>query len=212
MIAPMTHCTTSEAWEATGWWRGARWVPSPNHGPRPPGQGVRLVVLHSISLPPGTYGGPEVEAFFQNRLDGSALAFFEQIRGLEVSAHFFIRREGEVVQCVATDRRAWHAGRSSWQGQDNCNDYAVGIELEGLEGDVFEPAQYASLVRLMQALAQRYPALQAVAGHEHVAPGRKADPGPGFDWAVLQERLGWPADCFASQAAACVSGGAKRFG
>jgi AmpD protein len=173
---------------------------------------VDLVVLHSISLPPGTYGGPEVEAFFQNQLDWTAHPFFEQIRGLEVSAHFFVRRDGEVVQCVATDRRAWHAGRSSWQGRDNCNDYAVGIELEGLEGDVFEPAQYASLVRLLLALARRYPSLRAVAGHEHVAPGRKADPGPGFDWAQLRACLGWPATCFASLSAAVVSEEAKRFG
>ena len=208
----MTPCMTSDVWAADGWWRGARWVPSPNHGPRPPGAVVDLVVLHSISLPPGRYGGSEVEAFFQNRLDWTAHPFFEQIRGLEVSAHFFVRRDGEVVQCVATDRRAWHAGRSSWQGRDNCNDYAVGIELEGLEGDVFESAQYASLVRLLLALAQRYPAMRAVAGHEHVAPGRKTDPGPGFDWALLRERLGWPADGFASQATAVVSEETKRFG
>ncbi len=203
---------TSDTWNDAGWWLGARWVPSPNHGPRPPEAGVDLVVLHSISLPPGIYGGPEVEAFFQNQLDWTAHPFFEQIRGLEVSAHFFVRRDGEVVQCVATDRRAWHAGRSSWQGRDNCNDYAIGIELEGLEGDVFEPAQYASLVRLLLALAQRYPSLRAVAGHEHVAPGRKADPGPGFDWAHLCACLGWPATCFASLSAAVVSEEAKRFG
>jgi N-acetyl-anhydromuramoyl-L-alanine amidase len=204
--------TSDDAWTSTGWWRPARRVPSPNHGPRPVGQTVRLVVVHSISLPPGRYGGPEVEAFFQNRLDWTAHPFFEQIRGLEVSAHFFVRRDGEVVQCVATDRRAWHAGRSSWQGQDNCNDYSVGIELEGSENDGFEPAQYTALVSLLRALAQRYPALQAVAGHEHVAPGRKTDPGPGFDWAVLQTQLGWSADRFASLAAASIPVAAKPFG
>lgn len=197
--APPDH--PAPEWFAEGWWRPARAVPSPNHGPRPPGVPVSLVVLHSISLPPGRYGGPEVEDFFQNRLDCGAHPYFELLRGLEVSAHFFVRRDGEVVQCVATSRRAWHAGRSSWRGQDNCNDYSVGIELEGLEGSTFEPAQYTALVTLMQALARLLP-LTAVAGHEHVAPGRKADPGPGFDWAQLRARLGWPADCFPDPAQA----------
>ena len=174
-------------------------MPSPNHGPRPAGAVVTLVVIHAISLPPGQYGGPQVEQFFQNRLDWDAHPFFQQIRGLEVSAHFFLRRDGEVVQCVPTSRRAWHAGRSSWQGQDNCNDYSVGIELEGADGQAFEPAQYASLVRLMQALAQHHGPL-AVAGHEHVAPGRKTDPGPGFDWPHLRAQLGWPAAGFPADA------------
>lgn len=212
MIAPMTPSPTFDEWDPAGWWREARWVPSPNHGSRPEGHDICLAVLHSISLPPGHYGGPEVEAFFQNRLDGTAHPFFEQIRGLEVSAHFFIRREGEVVQCVAADRRAWHAGRSSWRGREGCNDYSIGIELEGMEGDVFEAAQYASLVRLLQALARRYPTLQHVAGHEHVAPGRKADPGAGFDWARLQALSGWPADCFVTALSPQQSAGSKPFG
>lgn len=167
-------------WRA-GWWQAARAVPSPNFGPRPAGVAIDLVVLHSISLPPGEYGGDAIERLFTNTLDWSAHPYYEGIRGLEVSAHFVIRRDGEVLQFVSCDDRAWHAGRSSWQGRDNCNDFAIGIELEGLEGESFEPAQYAQLARLLQAIAQAYP-VRAVAGHEHVAPGRKRDPGPGFDW------------------------------
>jgi AmpD protein len=178
-----------------GWWAPARPACSPNQGLRPPGVRINLVVVHAISLPPGQYGGPEVEDFFLNRLDWAAHPYFEQIRGMEVSAHFFIRRSGELVQFVGTERRAWHAGRSSWRGQDNCNDYAIGIELEGLDGDVFEPAQYQALAGLLRELGQRYP-VEQVLGHEHVAPGRKADPGCGFDWAHLRDLLAWPADCF----------------
>ena len=169
--------------------------PSPNFGPRPPGANINLIVVHSISLPPGQYGGPEVEQLFTNTLDWDAHPYFQTIRGLEVSAHFFIRRTGEVIQFVSCDDRAWHAGRSEWQGRPNCNDYSIGIELEGLEGDTFEPAQYQSLATLCNQLAQQYP-IQHVVGHEHIAPGRKQDPGPGFDWALLQQLTGWPADRF----------------
>lgn len=174
-----------------GWWSGARAVPSPNWGERPPGTAIDLVVLHSISLPPGQYGGPEIEQLFTNTLDWSAHPYFETIRDAEVSAHFLIRRDGEVVQFVSCDKRAWHAGRSSWQGRDNCNDYSIGIEFEGLEGGPFEPAQYAGAARLIAALAQHYPIAQLV-GHEHVAPGRKKDPGRLFDWQGLWALLGWP--------------------
>lgn len=177
-----------------GWLREARACPSPNFGPRPAGAEIDLLVLHSISLPPGCYGGPEVEQLFTNGLDWDAHPYFGQIRGLEVSSHFFIRRDGELVQFVDTFDRAWHAGRSCWRGRDNCNDDSVGIELEGLEGDTFEPAQYRRLIRLIAQLALRHP-VRHVAGHEHIAPGRKLDPGPGFDWAHLQQlarqRLGW---------------------
>lgn len=178
-----------------GWWRHARRCDSPNFGPRPEGMAVDLLVIHSISLPPGVYGTDHVEALFTNRLDWSAHPYFEQIRGAEVSSHFFVRRDGEVVQFVDADARAWHAGRSSWRGREGCNDASVGIELEGLEGLHFEPAQYTALVRLCQALRQRYP-LRDIAGHEHIAPGRKQDPGPGFDWAFLQQHLAWPDRCF----------------
>jgi AmpD protein len=174
-----------------GWWGGAQALRSPNHGPRPAGAVVDLVLLHSISLPPGVFGGDQVAQLFTNQLDWSAHPYFEAIRGLKVSAHFLVRRDGQVLQFVSTDRRAWHAGVSSWRGRSNCNDYSVGIELEGLEGGQFDAAQYAALVPLLEALARRHP-LQAVTGHEHVAPGRKQDPGPGFDWQALQAWPGYP--------------------
>ncbi len=180
---------------APHWLPHVRHVPSPNFGPRPDPTDISLIVVHSISLPPGCFGGNEIEALFCNRLDWDAHPYFQTIRGMEVSAHFLIRRTGEVVQFVACDQRAWHAGRSHWAGRDNCNDFSIGIELEGLEGGLFDPAQYSALVDLCQRLARRYP-IRSVAGHEHVAPGRKADPGAGFDWALLQSRLAWPARCF----------------
>ena len=174
-------------WRA-GWWSGAQRCPSPNFGPRPEAQAPNLLIVHSISLPPGVYGGDEIERLFTNRLDWDAHPYFETIRGLEVSAHFLLRRDGTCLQFVSCDERAWHAGRSHWQGRDNCNDFSVGVELEGLEGGLFEPAQYRQLARLTRALAANYPIAEAV-GHEHVAPGRKADPGPGFDWARLRREL-----------------------
>ncbi|MFW2358197.1 1,6-anhydro-N-acetylmuramyl-L-alanine amidase AmpD, partial [Hydrogenophaga sp.] len=128
-----------------GWLATARHCPSPNHGPRPAGAQIDLIVLHSISLPPGVYGGPQVEQLFTNTLDWDAHPYFGQIRGMEVSAHFFIRRDGELVQFVDADARAWHAGASCWRGRDNCNDDSIGIELEGLEGEPFEAAQYDTL-------------------------------------------------------------------
>lgn len=193
----MRHADTGQPtladWDG-GWLREARRVPSPNFGQRPAGACIDLVVLHSISLPPGQYGGPEVEQLFTNTLDWDAHPYFGQIRGLEVSAHFFIRRDGALLQFVDTFERAWHAGRSSWRGRENCNDDSVGIELEGLEGDTFEPAQYERLARLLACLSVRHP-VQHIAGHEHIAPGRKLDPGPGLDWAHLQQlaarQAGW---------------------
>lgn len=178
-----------------GWLAAARHCPSPNQGPRPAGALIDLVVLHSISLPPGVYGGPEVEQLFTNTLDWDAHPYFGQIRGMQVSAHFFIRRDGELVQFVDADARAWHAGASRWRGRENCNDDSIGIELEGLEGEPFEAAQYATLSQLCRCLHERY-AVAHVAGHEHIAPGRKLDPGPGFDWARLQHDLGWPSAFF----------------
>ncbi len=174
-----------------GWWAHARRVASPNFGPRPPGLAgqVCLVVLHSISLPPGCYGGPEVEQLFTNTLDWDAHPYFDGIRGLKVSAHFFIRRSGEVLQFVSTLDRAWHAGASTWQGRDQCNDHSVGVELEGLEGSPFESAQYRALNALVRSLGCLHP-LTDIAGHEHIAPGRKGDPGPGFDWAELKNLMG----------------------
>ncbi|RYF71821.1 MAG: 1,6-anhydro-N-acetylmuramyl-L-alanine amidase AmpD [Comamonadaceae bacterium] len=182
------------AWDE-GWWRAARRLDSPNFGPRPAGVQIDLIVLHSISLPPGQYGGDEVQALFTNRLDWNAHPYFQQIRGLEVSAHFYVRRDGSVWQFVSCDARAWHAGASAWRGRSNCNDDSIGIELEGLEGERFDAPQYDALLRLMPALAQRYP-IAHIAGHEHIAPGRKQDPGPGFDWWRLRRQLNWPADHF----------------
>ena len=185
MLPTESAATTPDQpdWDA-GWWCGAARRPSPNAGERPAGCEVTLVVLHSISLPPGVYGGDEIERFFTNRLDTAAHPYFAQLAGLAVSAHFVLRRDGEVLQFVSCDRRAWHAGRSRWRGRDNCNDWSIGIELEGLEGERFEPRQYEVLVPLLDALAARYP-VREVVGHEHVAPGRKGDPGAGFDWAWL---------------------------
>jgi AmpD protein len=178
-----------------GWYRFARRLDSPNFGPRPAGAQVDLVVVHSISLPPGQYGGDEVQALFTNTLDWNAHPYFRQIEGLQVSAHFYVRRGGELWQFVSCDERAWHAGASHWRGRGNCNDDSVGIELEGLEGEPFEPAQYEALAAVCAALAQRYP-VRHVAGHEHIAPGRKQDPGSGFDWALLRRHLGWDASAF----------------
>jgi AmpD protein len=181
-------------WER-GWYRFAHRIASPNFGPRPQGAQVDLIVVHSISLPPGVYGGDEVRQLFTNTLDWDAHPYFEQIRGMQVSAHFFIRRDGALLQFVSCDDRAWHAGASSYRGRDNCNDDSVGIELEGLEGETFAPAQYEALAAVCAAIAQHYP-IRHVAGHEHIAPGRKQDPGAGFEWAVLQRDLGWPAEWF----------------
>lgn len=178
-----------------GWWAQARHCPSPNFGPRPEGAVVSLALVHSISLPPGVYGGAEIEQFFLNQLDVSAHPYFEALRGLRVSAHFLVRRDGECVQFVSCRERAWHAGASQWRGRANCNDFSVGIELEGLEGECFESPQYARLIELLRALAGDGQLLD-VAGHEHVAAGRKADPGRGFDWPRLVAGLGWPARCF----------------
>lgn len=188
---PNSDAANGRLWHG-GWFQGARQVPSPNFGPRPADARVDLAVLHSISLPPGEYGGPHIDALFTNRLDWDAHPYFQQIRGLEVSTHFLIRRDGEVVQYVSVLDRAWHAGRSSWQGRDNCNDYSVGIELEGLEGEPFDDAQYDALTTLLKALILHAPdtPVTRIAGHEHVAPGRKFDPGAGFDWARLRSGLG----------------------
>lgn len=181
-------------WQA-GWYQPARRIDSPNFGPRPAGAAIDLVVLHSISLPPGEYGGPEIEALFTNTLNWDAHPYFEQIRGAEVSAHFVVRRDGELLQFVSCDNRAWHAGKSTHQGRDNCNDFSIGIELEGLEGQTFETAQYNTLIALCQSIAKHYP-VQHIAGHEHIAPARKQDPGPGFNWILLQHSLNWPRERF----------------
>ncbi|MDQ6679719.1 MAG: 1,6-anhydro-N-acetylmuramyl-L-alanine amidase AmpD [Pseudomonadota bacterium] len=182
------------AWDG-GWLGVARRCASPNFGPRPAGTEVSLALVHSISLPPGVYGGDAIERLFTNRLDWDAHPYYAGIRGAVVSSHFLIRRDGELLQFVSCDDRAWHAGVSEWRGRPQCNDFSVGIELEGLEGETFEPAQYTALALLLRDVAARYP-IAGVAGHEHVAPGRKKDPGPGFDWQRLAAALEWPAGHF----------------
>ncbi len=185
----MAAAPSADLWDG-GWHRDAVRLPSPNYGPRPADarQSVDLVVVHSISLPPGHYGTGAVQQLFTNTLDWDAHPYFQQIRGLQVSAHFFIERSGRLWQFVDCDQRAWHAGQSAYRGRTNCNDDSIGIELEGLEGHRFESAQYLTLAALCHAMAERYP-LRYLAGHEHVAPGRKQDPGPGFDWHKLAELL-----------------------
>lgn len=179
-----------------GWHRLANRLESPNFGERPePNNPVDLIVVHSISLPPGEYGNGAVQQLFTNSLNWDAHPYYQSIRGLQVSSHFFIDRSGALWQFVDCDERAWHAGPSSYRGRSNCNDDSIGIELEGLEGFTFEPAQYHRLGSLCHDIAARYP-VRHIAGHEHIAPGRKVDPGPGFDWTELQNALHWPAGFF----------------
>jgi N-acetyl-anhydromuramoyl-L-alanine amidase len=178
-----------------GWYAFARRLASPNFGPRPSAAQVDLLVIHSISLPPGHFGGDEVQRLFTNTLDWNAHPYFRTIEGLAVSAHFYVTRSGELWQFVNCDDRAWHAGASRYRGRAECNDDSIGIELEGLEGGPFEAAQYEALSGICAAIAQRYP-IEHVAGHEHIAPGRKGDPGPGFDWRRLRASLAWPARFF----------------
>ncbi|MDR2128432.1 MAG: 1,6-anhydro-N-acetylmuramyl-L-alanine amidase AmpD [Burkholderiaceae bacterium] len=178
-----------------GWYRYARRLPSPNFGERPPHARVELIVVHAISLPPGEYGGDGVHQLFTNTLDWGAHPCYAALRGTEVSAHWFIRRDGALWQYVSARHRAWHAGVSRYLERDNCNDFSVGIELEGLPGRHFDAAQYESLGSLCAAIAQAHPVC-AIAGHEHIAPGRKRDPGAGFDWPRLRAMLGWRASFF----------------
>ena len=171
-----------------GWWSRALRIDSPNFGERPSQAQIDLLVIHSISLPPGVYGGPEIEALFTNQLDWDAHPYFAQIRDMQVSSHFVIRRDGRLLQFVSCDQRAWHAGVSHYRGRDNCNDDSIGIELEGLEGEMFDAAQYNTLSDLCTELVNRYP-IAHIAGHEDIAPGRKLDPGAGFNWQLLKEKL-----------------------
>jgi AmpD protein len=173
--------------DTDGWCTAARRVESPNCDERPEGAPVSLVVLHSISLPPGDFGGPWIEDLFTNHLDPVAHPYFFDIAPLRVSAHFLVRRSGELLQFVPTVRRAWHAGVSSWQGRERCNDFSIGIEMEGCNVLPFEPAQYACVSALLDAIRRRHPVADVV-GHSDVAPGRKTDPGACFDWSRLDVR------------------------
>ena len=172
--------------------RSARQVASPNCDDRPEGATIRLLVIHGISLPPGCFGGEEIEQLFTNRLDPAAHPYFQNVYQLQVSAHLLIRRDGEVVQFVPFAKRAWHAGESCYGGANGCNDFSIGIELEGADDISYADAQYAALQRLIPLLREAYPAIGAsdIVGHCHIAPGRKTDPGPAFDWARLGLRPG----------------------
>ena len=161
--------------------RAAAQVPSPNCDDRPEGTAVILLVVHGISLPPGEFGGPGIVELFTNRLDPAADPYYRTVANIKVSAHFLIRRDGALTQFVPCAKRAWHAGTSSWRGRADCNDFSVGVELEGTDDVPYEAAQYTMLARLARALRRRYP-IAEVAGHSDVAPGRKTDPGPAFDW------------------------------
>ncbi|PTD96607.1 1,6-anhydro-N-acetylmuramyl-L-alanine amidase AmpD [Pseudothauera lacus] len=171
-----------------GWVTGARRVPSPNCDARPAGGAIDLVVIHAISLPPDEFGGSAVEELFTNSLDCTVHPYYERLRDLRVSAHFFIRRDGELLQFVPVHARAWHAGASCWQGRERCNDFSLGIELEGCDSRPFEDCQYDRLAGLL-ALLRKACGVAAMAGHADIAPGRKTDPGPHFDWERLQAAL-----------------------
>jgi AmpD protein len=161
--------------------RAAAQIPSPNFDDRPAGVRVSLIVLHGISLPPGEFGGPWIVELFTNRLNPRAHPFFAQLENAKLSAHFLIRREGSLAQFVACEQRAWHAGASRWRGRDRCNDFSIGVELEGTDELPYADAQYLTLAALTRALKRRYP-IRDIAGHCDIAPGRKTDPGPHFDW------------------------------
>ncbi len=172
--------------DASGWLAAARRLPSPNCDARPEGRSIELIVIHNISLPPGVFDGDAVIDLFTNRLDWDAHPYYQGIRGLRVSAHFLIRRDGSLIQFVPCTMRAWHAGVSSWQGCERCNDFSIGIELEGTDETPFTDAQYATLNGLVRQLKQAYP-VKAIVGHSDIAPGRKTDPGPFFDWQRLHD-------------------------
>ncbi len=174
--------------DAQGWVPGARPAPSPNCDERPAGCAIDLLVVHGISLPPGQFGGDAIEALFTNRLDCGAHPYYAGLRGLRVSAHFLIRRDGQLLQFVSCDRRAWHAGVSAFRGRGRCNDFSIGVELEGTDERPYEDVQYARLAALVRGLRTRY-RLDHLAGHSDIAPGRKTDPGPLFDWPRLHAAI-----------------------
>lgn len=178
--------------DAQGGWLGeAQRVPSPNCDARPAGTDIDLLVIHAISLPPAQFGGPYVEQLFTNRLDCRAHSYFAGLKGLRVSAHFFITRDGRLCQFVDIYERAWHAGVSSWEGRTHCNDFSLGVELEGCDELPFAHAQYTRLIALIEALFAKLPALHRgrLVGHSDIAPTRKTDPGPHFDWARVRTAL-----------------------
>jgi AmpD protein len=182
--------------KATGLLEQSTRCDSPNCDARPDGAVPSMIVVHGISLPPGEYGGPEIEALFTNQLDWNAHPYFREIRGLEVSAHLLIRRDGSVLQFVPFTQRAWHAGESCFRGQQRCNDFSIGIELEGDDETPYDDRQYTALQGVITALCVAYPDIspREIAGHCDIAPGRKSDPGPAFDWLRLYDGLGQTKD------------------
>jgi N-acetyl-anhydromuramoyl-L-alanine amidase len=167
--------------DSQGLLKEASFIPSPNFDERPGDAKVELVVIHNISLPPGEFGGSGIIDLFSNRLDPNAHPYYQTIQDLKVSSHFLIRRDGEIIQFISCLKRAWHAGASNWCGRDRCNDYSIGVELEGCDDQPFEPVQYEKLTELVRALKTAYP-IRDIVGHSDIAPDRKTDPGPYFDW------------------------------
>jgi AmpD protein len=176
---------------ATGLLSGARYLPSPHCDARPAGVPVDLLVIHGISLPPGEFGGPWIERLFLGQLPADAHPYFKQIASLKVASHLLIRRDGELLQFVPFHRRAWHAGASAFQGREACNDFSIGVEIEGADEVAYAPLQYTRLAEVTRALMQAYPGIvpSHIVGHSDVAPGRKTDPGPAFDWARYRDVL-----------------------
>ncbi|HVY05001.1 MAG TPA: 1,6-anhydro-N-acetylmuramyl-L-alanine amidase AmpD [Burkholderiales bacterium] len=185
--------TISASWmlSGDGMLPAARHVPSPNFDDRPDGVAIDLLVIHNISLPPAQFGGPGIVELFTNCLDPDAHPYYRQIADARVSSHFLVRRDGEIIQFVACGRRAWHAGQSHWKGRTRCNDFSIGIELEGTDDQAFTDVQYDMLARLAASLRRAYPTIEC-AGHSDIAvpPGRKTDPGPHFDWNRFRAMLG----------------------
>ena len=188
---PSASGTDGNSLRETGRISFARWTPSPNFGPRPDGAGISLLVVHNISLPPGQFGGREIEDFFCNQLDHSAHPYFKTIEGVQVSAHLLIRRDGALVQFVSLLDRAWHAGRSCFEGQEECNDFSIGIELEGTDDTPYTTEQYRMLAKVADLIMTAWPDITAnrITGHCDIAPGRKSDPGPAFDWRDFRSAL-----------------------
>lgn len=188
---PSASGTDGNSLRETGRISFARWTPSPNFGPRPDGAGISLLVVHNISLPPGQFGGREIEDFFCNQLDHSAHPYFKTIEGVQVSAHLLIRRDGALVQFVSLLDRAWHAGRSCFEGQEECNDFSIGIELEGTDDTPYTTEQYRMLAKVADLIMTAWPDITAnrITGHCDIAPGRKSDPGPAFDWRYFRSAL-----------------------
>jgi len=188
---PSASGTDGNSLRETGQISFARWTPSPNFGPRPDGAGISLLVVHNISLPPGQFGGREIEDFFCNQLDHSAHPYFKTIEGVQVSAHLLIRRDGALVQFVSLLDRAWHAGRSCFEGQGQCNDFSIGSELEGTDDTPSTTEQYRMLAKVADLIMTAWPDITAnrITGHCDIAPGRKSDPGPAFDWRYFRSAL-----------------------